>query len=143
MKVQLSVPALWLAIALFGAILSLVPSVAQAHPGHQANPGMTADTTWTGNIAGALTRNDGASPAEAGSGSARTQPEMTDPGSGSTDRRCTSTCCKGTGCSPSALPLAETFTDRFPPEAATAARIAGPGPDAVPEALPDPPRSFV
>jgi hypothetical protein len=140
--------AFWLVIVLFSAMLGLVPSGAEAHPGHQANPGITADPA--GQVSAprvlslrGLSLTDSTGWAEAVSGFKDLLSELTAPDSGSTDRLCNSSCCSGMGCCPSALPLTETFADRFPSGSDTAARIAGPGPDAVPEALPEPPRSFV
>ena len=135
--------AFWLVIVLFSAMLGLVPSGAEAHPGHQANPGIMVDVAGQVSAPEVPSLTDSTGPAEAVSGSKDMMSALAAPNSGSTDRHCNSSCCSGMGYCPSALPLAETLADRFPSGSDTAARMAGPGPDAVPEALPEPPRSFV
>jgi hypothetical protein len=135
--------AFWLAIVLFSAMLGLVPSGAEAHSGHQANPGITADVARQASAPGVPALTDSADRAEVVLSARDLLPELAAPVSAPTDRSCNGSCCNGVGCCPFALPLAETLADRFSAGSDRMAGIAGPGPDAVLEVLPEPPRSFV
>lgn len=143
---------LWIVVALCSAITLLAPGAAVAHAGHEhetvkavvspASHGLPGAAASAGNeaiIQTAALRSDGLTDCDARADTSLRPQEQEDRGA----RLCTGGCCSGTGCCPAVLSAPPALTDRFPGGSDPASRLKNLAPDAVPEALPEPPRSFV